>query len=238
MLPHFCNNRRENWREISAALFPDPDAFCCTTSNSFANNLVRRVRKTVLSFSASFISCLYSERAEDEEAPQSRGVPADCWALSNHLKSVRSFGARSAFLARSSPSCKELQGDGCRQRGTSIISIRAVKSLFFLPFLKSGTVCYGEYKGERGILLSYNLDLCTLVFCLRVPEEGPINPIKDVIWAQMRCGGNHGTVRVWRDGWGSVQMDIKEQTPSLQNSNVKRNRSGQKSMYNLSLVIS
>lgn len=46
--------------------------------------------------------------------------------------------------------------------------------------------------GERGILLSYNLDLCTLVFCLRVPEEGPINPIKDVIWAQMRCGGNHG----------------------------------------------
>lgn len=33
-------------------------------------------------------------------------------------------------------------------------------------------------------------------------------------------------------------MDIKEQTPSLQNSNVKRNRSGQKSMYNLSLVIS
>lgn len=34
------------------------------------------------------------------------------------------------FFSHCPPSCKRLNGDGCRQRGTSVISISAVKSVF------------------------------------------------------------------------------------------------------------
>lgn len=67
----------------------------------------------------------------------------DCdWrALSNYP--LQSVGSSRAFLPspHCPPSCKRLLGDGCRQRGTSVISIR----VFFLSVFSNIRICPSRY---------------------------------------------------------------------------------------------
>lgn len=81
----------------------------------------------------------------------------DCdWrALSNYP--LQSVGSSRAFLPspHCPPSCKRLLGDGCRQRGTSVISIRVF--FFFLSVFSNIRICPSRYGwvqmregGEKG----------------------------------------------------------------------------------------